>query len=383
MWEWDTTRLWKKVREFVQKNDYSSQDPLTWSRELEKHCYGDLSYAQVQASNDMEDQSQVEIRRDATFVGVYDGHGGPEASRFICDNLFLHLMRLARENGAFSEDNLRLAFSTTEDAFLNLVRRTCRINPRIVGTGSCCLVGVIWRGTLYVANVGDSRALIVSLDRSNKIVAEQLTRDHNASIEEVRQELKSLHPDDSHIVVMKHGVWRIKGIIQLARTIGDVYLKRPEFFGAFPKFSSISLCRPVLTAEPSTYARVLQPNDKFLIFASDGLWEHLTNQEAAEIVHNNPRYGVARRLLKTALHIAARKRDMPYKHLKPIEKGIRRHFHDDITVVVIFIDYHLLGNGISVPELSIRGGFIDIIGPSNSYIPQVRGPLSEISNPVT
>lgn len=84
--------------------------------------------------------------------------------------------------------------------------------------GSCCLVGVIWRGTLYVGNVGDSRAVIGSLGKSNKIVAEQLTRDHNASIEEVRQELRSLHPDDSHIVVMKHGVWRIKGIIQVGIT---------------------------------------------------------------------------------------------------------------------------------------------------------------------
>jgi len=50
---------------------------------------------------------------------------------------------------------------------------------------------------------------------SNKITAEQLTNEHNARVEEVRQELKDLHPDDSQIVVLKHGVWRVKGIIQV------------------------------------------------------------------------------------------------------------------------------------------------------------------------
>lgn len=122
---------------------------------------------------------------------------------------------LAQENGNITEGILRSAVCATEEGFLTLVRRSWGIKPTIAAMGSCCLVGVIWRGTLFVGNVGDSRAVIGSLGKSNKIVAEQLTRDHNASIEEVRQELRSLHPDDSHIVVMKHGVWRIKGIIQV------------------------------------------------------------------------------------------------------------------------------------------------------------------------
>ncbi|KAJ6406874.1 hypothetical protein OIU84_010396 [Salix udensis] len=195
--------------------DSAVGDSLLWSRDLEKHSFGEFSFSVVQANEIIEDHSQVETGRDATFIGVYDGHGGPDASRFISDHLFLNLMRHARERGTISEEILRSAVSSTEDGFLTLVRRSCGIKPLIAAVGSCCLVGVIWRGTLFVANLGDSRAVIGSLVRSNKIVAEQLTRDHNASMEEVRQELKSLHPDDSHIVVMKHGVWRIKGIIQV------------------------------------------------------------------------------------------------------------------------------------------------------------------------
>ncbi|OWM82654.1 hypothetical protein CDL15_Pgr002229 [Punica granatum] len=375
---------WSPVRRYVRmsKDDGGDDDDdlpgsalgdsLIWWRDLEKHSYGEFSFAVVQANEVLEDQSQVETGRDATFVGVYDGHGGPEASRFICDHLFLHLMKHAHEHGTISEDILRSAFSATEEGFLKLVRRTYGIKPMIAAIGSCCLAGVIWRGTLYVANLGDSRAVIGSLGKSNKVVAEQLTRDHNASMEDVRQELRSLHPDDSHIVFMKHGVWRIKGIIQVSRSIGDAYLKKPEFSldPSFPRFHLPEpIRRPVLTAEPSVYSRVLRSQDKFIIFASDGLWEHLSNQRAVEIVHNNPRAGIARRLLKAALAEAARKREMRYADLKKVEKGIRRFFHDDITVVVIFLDHELLGEKMQVPEVSIRG-FVDTVEPSNFSVLQ-------------
>ncbi|XP_022971489.1 probable protein phosphatase 2C 68 [Cucurbita maxima] len=368
---------WKPVRRYARMNkdddeDCSLEDSLLWSRELEKHSYGEFSFAVVQANEVIEDNSQVEAGRDATFVGVYDGHGGADASRFICDHLFRNLMRLAQEHGTITEDTVRNAFSATEEGFLTLVRRSWGIKPTIAAMGSCCLVGVIWRGTLFIGNVGDSRAVIGSLGKANKIVAEQLTKDHNASIEEVRQELRSLHPDDSHIVVMKHGVWRIKGIIQVSRSIGDAYLKRSEFSldPSFPRFHLAEpLRRPVLTAEPSLSTRVLQPHDKFLIFASDGLWEQLSNQQAVEIVYKNPRAGIAKRLVKTALTEAARKREMRYDDLKKLEKGIRRFFHDDITVVVIFLDNELQGKKAHVPELSIRG-FTDTVGPSNFNILQ-------------
>lgn len=72
--------------------DCSLEDSLLWSRELEKHSYGEFSFAVVQANEVIEDNSQVETGPDATFVGVYDGHGGPDASRFICDHLFRNLM---------------------------------------------------------------------------------------------------------------------------------------------------------------------------------------------------------------------------------------------------------------------------------------------------
>lgn len=66
-------------------------DALLWSKDLEKHSHGEYSFAVVQANTVIEDHSQVETGKNATFIGVYDGHGGPEASKYISDHLFNHL----------------------------------------------------------------------------------------------------------------------------------------------------------------------------------------------------------------------------------------------------------------------------------------------------
>lgn len=67
--------------------------------------------------------------------------------------------------------------------------------------------------------------------------------------------------------------------------------------------------------------------------------------------------GIARRLVKAALQEAAKKREMRYSDLKTIDRGVRRHFHDDITVIVVFIDPHSIhGSPLHSSPLSIRGG---------------------------
>ena len=76
----------------VDESTSSVEDSLLWRRDLLKHSCGEFSFAVVQANEVIEDHSQVEIGSDAIFVGVYDGHGGPEASRFVRDHLFQHLM---------------------------------------------------------------------------------------------------------------------------------------------------------------------------------------------------------------------------------------------------------------------------------------------------
>lgn len=74
--------------------------------------------------------------------------------------------------------------------------------------------------------------------------------------------------------------------------------------------------------------------------------------------------GSARRLVKAALQEAARKREMRYSDLKKIDRGVRRHFHDDTTVVVLFLDDLTVSE---CPNISVRGGGISL--PPNTLAP--------------
>jgi pyruvate dehydrogenase phosphatase len=91
------------------------QDGLLWYKDLGQHLCGEFSMAVVQANNLLEDQSQIESGSLSltesgpcgTFVGIYDGHGGPETSRFINNHLFQHLKskfptRLVSSSSLFS-----------------------------------------------------------------------------------------------------------------------------------------------------------------------------------------------------------------------------------------------------------------------------------------
>ncbi|KAE9451366.1 hypothetical protein C3L33_16729, partial [Rhododendron williamsianum] len=343
-------------------------DGLWWYKDSGEHINGEFSMAVIQANNTLEDQSQlesgpmssIESGPQGTFVGIYDGHGGAEAARFVNKHLFDNIKKFTTENQEISEDVINKAFLATEEQFLSVVKKQWLSTPQLASVGSCCLVGIICGGLLYIANAGDSRAVLGRLEKEvNYVEAIQLSSEHNANLESVREELRILHPNDPQIVLLKHKVWRVKGIIQVSRSIGDAYLKNSEFNREplLPKFRLPEpFDKPILKAEPCILVHKLYPEDRFLIFASDGLWEHLGNQEAVDIVHNCPRNGIARRLVKAALREAAKKREMRYSDLKNLDRGLRRHFHDDITVIVLFLDCHLISRSYyRGPTISIRG----------------------------
>lgn len=79
-------------------------DGLWWYKDIGNHDNGEFSMAIVQANVVIEDHCEVESGQlsfaesgpHGTFVGIYDGHGGPEASRFIRDHLFHNIKSMLK-----------------------------------------------------------------------------------------------------------------------------------------------------------------------------------------------------------------------------------------------------------------------------------------------
>ncbi|KAF9626131.1 hypothetical protein IFM89_031258 [Coptis chinensis] len=127
---------------------------------------------------------------------------------------------------------INLAFYETEEGFISDVKRELKTTPLFAAIGTCCLVGIIWKGALYFANLGYSQAVIGrSTSKSEtKAVATQLTVDHNVKDLDFRNKFVAEHGDEAGLVAEREDrTWCVKGIIQITRSIGDVYLKRPGF----------------------------------------------------------------------------------------------------------------------------------------------------------
>lgn len=259
----------------------------------------------------------------------------------------------ATSSGAVTAAAIREACAATDAEFLCAVRTQWLQKPSMAAVGSCCLLACITpppHPSLLVASVGDSRGVlgIDTAKGSPRAAAVQLSQDHNASQAEVRAELQRKFPCEADVVVQKGAVWRVKGIIQVARSFGDFYLKLQEFQTPplLARFLLPSpLPGPLLTCEPTLEERMLGRADRFLILASDGLWEQLGNQEAVNVVAGGDREGAAARLVVGALRKAARKRNGSYAEVKELGAGRRRPVHDDITCVVLFFDHEVMERG--------------------------------------
>ncbi|GIL71018.1 hypothetical protein Vretimale_4095 [Volvox reticuliferus] len=205
----------------------------------------------------MEDFHTAQYKKDPRtgqlygLFGIFDGHGGPHAADYVRSNLFVNMMH----SNKFISDLpacVAEAYETTDNQYLRQESSSGRED------GCTAVTAVVVGQRLLVANVGDSRAVLC---RGGKAIA--LSVDHKPNVKEERSRIESAGG-----VVVWAGTWRVGGVLAVSRAFGDRPLKR------------------YVIPTPSVTEESLTSEDEFLILASDGLWDVMTNQEAVTLIRD-------------------------------------------------------------------------------------------------
>ncbi|KRZ77228.1 Ornithine decarboxylase, partial [Trichinella papuae] len=164
---------------------------------------------------------------------------------------------------------------------------------RRVLAGSCACVAYVKGQDMYIAQVGDSGAVLgVSADEAHW-TARKLNKDHTADNQKEVNRIRSEHPPGEALTVLR--CERLLGELYPLRAFGDVRYKWPlkqqkaiiEPYIKLRRPPMNYLTPPYLTCEPSVYYYRLTEDDKFLILASDGLWEMIVPEAAVRFVANH------------------------------------------------------------------------------------------------
>lgn len=195
------------------------------------------------------------------FFSVCDGHGpnGAYASQFVVRHL----------PDSWLTDELR------SDPFVAITHGCLGVNHQLsvsdidVYVSGCTSISLFLRGNkLYIANVGDSRAVLGRVNQHGVVRAIDLSKDQ-----------KPDRPDEMARIIASGGrvfEWGVPRVwlrdvdmpgLAMSRSFGDL---AAETVGVY--------------AEPELAEMTLTPADKFFVLASDGIWEFISSQECIDII---------------------------------------------------------------------------------------------------
>jgi pyruvate dehydrogenase phosphatase len=156
-------------------------------------------------------------------------------------------------------------------------------------SGSCALLSFYDTRSklLRVACTGDSRAVLGRKSTSGKWQVIPLSVDQTGSNPDEAARVRKQHPGEEPV---RNG--RILGGLEPSRAFGDATYKwsrevveslTPHFFARSPR--PLLKTPPYVTAEPVVTTTKIEPEKgDFVVMATDGLWEMLTNEEVVGLV---------------------------------------------------------------------------------------------------
>ncbi|KAG8070673.1 hypothetical protein GUJ93_ZPchr0006g41953 [Zizania palustris] len=233
-------------------------------------------------------------REDTLFCGVFDGHGpyGHLVAKRVRDLLPIKLIADLGSDEGRQTSTSNIKINGDEIGSPENMDRGTEQN----GDGTTA-VAVLKQGqNLIIGNLGDSRAILGTRDKDNKLMAVQLTVDLKPNIPSEAQRIRQRRgrifalPEEPEV----HRVWLPKYNspgLAMARAFGDFCLKD---YG-------------LISVPDVSYHRITE-KDEFIVLATDGVWDVLSNTEVVSIVNRAISQASAARLLVESAHRAWRAR---------------------------------------------------------------------------
>lgn len=228
------------------------------------------------------DQSSKMYEHEVAFFGVYDGHGDEgKVSRFVSDSLPRLLQETSGESGTTLTECIQEAFVRSciaTDALLYESR------TRLPG-GSTGVSAVVTPTHIVVANVGDSRAILI---QRNARWAE-LSHDHGPGLPTERARIEAAGLQVVTETYMEDGAEHSIAKVELCNAGGEEASSKLATSRAFGDFefkanAALDAETQAVVAVPEVVTHERSSNDLVLLLACDGIWDVFTNQEAAEWV---------------------------------------------------------------------------------------------------
>lgn len=194
------------------------------------------------------------------FFAVYDGHGGMTVANACRDRLHLLLaeeVKEGRRNHGLDWCEAMCSCFMKMDSEIG-VGGSCGDEVDGNTVGSTAAVVVVGKEEIVVANCGDSRAVLCSGG-----VAVPLSRDHKPDLPDERERIEAA----GGRVIDWNGN-RVLGVLATSRSIGDHCMK------------------PFVISQPEINVYGRTKSDEFVVVASDGLWDVVSNNFVCEVVRS-------------------------------------------------------------------------------------------------